>query len=401
MQIRDDFPALARDPSGERLVYLDSASTSQKPRGVIDTVSRFYTNTNATVHRSVHDLSERATRAYEGARAKVQRFIHAREAREIVFVRSATEAINTLASTYGKAHVARGDEVLITASEHHSNIVPWQRLCTEVEATLRVAPISSQGELLLDDLEKLLTPRTRLVAVAHVASALGTIHPIGQIVAMAHHRGIPVLVDGAQALPHLKIDVKELDCDFYVFSGHKLYGPTGIGVLYGKAALLESMPPFQVGGDMIQSVRFETTTYAEIPQKFEAGTPNIEGAVGLGAAIDHVSTLGIEAIEEQERGLLAYARKSLSDVPGLRVLGNTPETTSILTFVVDGVHPHDLATLLDGENIAVRAGHLCSQPLMDFFDIPAATRASLAIYNTKEDIDLLVAGVKKAQEMFA
>ena len=400
MQIRDDFPALARGPSGERLVYLDSASTSQKPRGVIDTVSRFYTDTNATVHRSVHDLSERATRAYEGARAKVQRFIHAREAREIVFVRSATEAINAVASTYGKAHVSRGDEVLITASEHHSNIVPWQRLCTEVEASLRVVPISSQGELLLDDLEKLLTPRTRLVAVAHVASALGTIHPIGQIVAMAHHRGIPVLVDGAQALPHLKIDVKELDCDFYVFSGHKLYGPTGIGVLYGKATLLESMPPFQVGGDMIQSVRFETTTYAEIPQKFEAGTPNIEGAVGLGAAIDHVSALGIEAIEEQERDLLVYARESLSDVPGLRILGNAPEATSILTFVVNGIHPHDLATLLDGENIAVRAGHLCSQPLMDFFDIPAATRASLAIYNTKEDIDLLVAGVKKAQEIF-
>ena len=398
--IRDDFPALAARPNEKRLVYLDSASTSHKPRAVIDAVSSFYLNSNAKVHRSVHDLSERATRAYEGARAKVQRFIHAAEAREIVFVRSATEAINAVAFTYGKAHVSPGDEVLITASEHHSNIVPWQRLCADVEASLLIAPISPRGELLLDALEKLLTPRTRLVAVAHVSNAIGTVNPIGRIIEMSHRRGIPVLVDGAQALPHVKVDVKDLDCDFYAFSGHKLYAPTGIGVLYGKAALLESMPPFQGGGDMIQSVSFETTTYAGIPQKFEAGTPNTEGAVGLGAATDYVSAIGIEAIEEHERDLLAYAQGSLSEVGGLRILGSPREARSVLAFVVDGIHPHDLATILDRENIAVRAGHLCAQPLMDFFDIPAATRVSLAIYNTREDIDLLVAGVKKAREMF-
>lgn len=399
-KVRQDFPALHQAVHGKPLVYFDNAATSQKPKPVVDALVRFYTEDCSNVHRGVHELSERATKAYEDARSKAQRFLNARDSREIVFVRSTTEAINLVAQTYGRKNVRAGDEVLITALEHHSNIVPWQILCKEKGATLRVAPINERGELVIEDFEKLLGPRTRIVAVAHVSNALGTINPVRKIVELAHRVGAPVLVDGAQAAPHLKIDLRALDADFYAFSGHKLFGPTGIGILYGKAALLESMPPYQGGGDMISSVTFEKTLYNAIPYKFEAGTPNIAGSIGLGAAIDYVNKIGLDNISAYEHELLIYATEGVSGIPGVRIIGEAKEKAAVVSFVIDGVHPHDAGTVLDQEGIAVRTGHHCAQPVMHRFGIPATTRASLAFYNTREEVDALVEGINKVKEIF-
>jgi len=399
-RVRQDFPILGQKVYGKPLVYLDSAATSQKPQGVIDAMSRFLLKENANVHRGVHYLAERATEAYEGARAKAQGFLNAEHAHEIIFVRGTTEAINLVAQTYGKKHVGEGDEVLITAMEHHSNIVPWQMLCEQMGARLRVAPINDDGELLLDEFERLIGPKTRLVAITHVSNVLGTINPIGSIVKMAHARGARVLVDGAQAVPHLKIDVQALGCDFYVLSGHKMYGPTGIGVLYGRSELLETMPPYQGGGDMILSVSFEKTVYNKPPYKFEAGTPNMAGAVGLGAAIDFLSSLEHEGLTAHEEDVLAYGTRLLSAVPGLRLIGTAHAKASVLSFVLDGVHPHDIGTILDREGVAIRAGHHCAQPLMSRLGVPATARASLGCYSTRQDIDALVAGLGTVREIF-
>jgi len=399
-RIREDFPILKQRIHGKPLVYLDNAASAQKPQAVIDAISHFYSTNYANVHRGIHWLSERATEAYEAARVSVQRFIGAAEANEIIFVRGTTEAINLVAQTYGKTHVRAGDEILISTMEHHSNIVPWQMLCEATGAVLRVVPISDEGELLLDDYESLVTTKTKFVAIAHVSNVLGTVNPIRRIVEIAHRHQVPVLVDGAQAAPHVALDVQALDCDFYAFSGHKLFGPTGVGVLYGKASLLEAMPPYQGGGHMIQSVTFEKTTYNKVPDRFEAGTPNIAGVVGLGAAIDYVNEIGLEAITAYERELLAYATDRLSKISGLRLIGTAKEKAGVLSFVAEGVHPHDLGTLLDNEGIAIRAGHHCAQPLMSRFGVPATARASLAFYNTREEIDVLTAGIHKAIEFF-
>ncbi len=401
VRVRADFPILEQRVRGKPLVYLDSAATSQKPRAVIDAIANYYLEDNANVHRGVHLLSERATQAYEGARGKVKRFINAAHDHEIVFVRGTTEAINLVAQTYGRRRVSPGDEILITEMEHHSDIVPWQLLCEEKGAVLRVAPIDDEGQLLLDEMERLIGPRTRLLALAHVSNALGTINPVRRIVEMAHRRKVPVLVDGAQAAPHLALDMQSLGCDFYAFSGHKLFGPTGIGVLYGRAELLEEMPPWQGGGDMISSVTFEKTTYNKLPYKFEAGTPDIAGAIGLGAAIDYVSALGLSAIAAHEHGLLAYATEALRRVPGLRLIGTAKEKASVLSFLLGDVHPHDIGTVLDREGIAIRTGHHCAQPLMRRLGVAATARASLAFYNRREDVDALVLGLHKVLEVFA
>jgi cysteine desulfurase/selenocysteine lyase len=399
--VRKDFPILRQQVRGKPLVYLDSAATAQKPRAVIDAIARYYIDDNANVHRGVHLLSERATEAYEGSREKVRRFINAAHAHEIVFVRGTTEAINLVAQTYGRTQVSVGDEILVTVMEHHSNIVPWQMLCEEKGAALRVAPMDDHGQLLMGELEHLIGPRTRLVALGHVSNALGTINPVRRIVEMAHQRNVPVLLDGAQAAPHLQIDVQALGCDFYAFSGHKLFGPTGIGVLYGKSELLEQMRPWQGGGDMISSVTFEKTTYNKLPHKFEAGTPDIAGAIGLGAAIDYVSRLGLSAIAAYEHDLLGYATEALRTVPGLRLIGTAKEKASVLSFLLGDVHPHDVGTVLDREGIAIRTGHHCAQPLMRRLGVAATARASLATYNTREDVDALVAGLHKVREVFA
>jgi len=399
-KIREDFPILKQKVNGKPLVYLDNAATSQKPKAVLDALRHYYTEDNANVHRGVHELSQRATKAYEDARVKVQHFLNARDAHEIIFVRGTTEAINLVAMTYGRKNVGAGDEIVITAMEHHSNIVPWQILCEEKNAVLRVAPIDDRGELLLDEFERLLNPRTKIVAVAHVSNALGTINPVRRIVELAHRANVSVLIDGAQAAPHVKIDVQTLDCDFYTLSGHKLFGPTGSGALYGKAVLLETMPPFQGGGDMISSVTFEKTLYNVIPYKFEAGTPNIAGVIGLGAGIDYVNRVGLENIGRYEHELLAYATEGLSKIPGLRIIGTAQEKAAVLSFVLEGIHPHDAGTILDQDGIAVRTGHHCAQPVMHRFGIPATTRASLAFYNTKEEVDALVAGIEKVKEIF-
>lgn len=399
-RVREDFPILKQRVRGKPLVYLDNAASAQKPQVVIDALSRFYSTSYANIHRGIHWLSEQATEAYESARANVQRFLGAAEASEILFVRGTTEAINLVAHSYGKTHVRAGDEILISAMEHHSNIVPWQMLCDATGAVLRVAPINDDGELLLEEYEKLLTPRTKLVAMAHVSNVLGTINPIRRIVELAHRRNVPVLVDGAQAVPHLAVDVQALDCDFYACSGHKLFGPTGVGVLYGKAALIEAMPPYQGGGHMIQSVTFEKTTYGKVPDRFEAGTPNIAGVVGLGAAIDYMSDIGLEAITAYERELLTYATDRISRIPGIRLIGTAQDKAGVMSFVVDGVHPHDVGTFLDNDGIAIRAGHHCAQPLMSRFGVPATARASLALYNTPQDIDALAAGIHKSIEFF-
>jgi cysteine desulfurase/selenocysteine lyase len=400
-KIRRDFPILDLDVRGSKLVYLDNAATSQKPRAVIDTERRYYEQENANIHRGVHFLSELATAEHERAREALQKFINAASAKEIILVRGTTEAINLVAQTYGRANVGPGDEVVITAMEHHSNIVPWQILCEEKGAKLRVAPINDDGELLVGELHKLLTPRVKILAIAHVSNALGTINPIKKIVDCAHSKNIPVLVDGAQAVPHMKVDVQALGCDFYAFSSHKMFGPTGMGVLYGKASLLETMPPYQGGGEMISSVTFEKTTYNKLPFKFEAGTPNIAGAIAFGAAVEYLNRIGMDKIAEYEHELLAYATEKVSAIPGVRIIGNAKEKAGVLSFVIEGIHPHDVGTILDQEGIAIRTGHHCAQPIMDRFGIPATARASFAFYNTKEEVDALAKGIKKVQEVFA
>ncbi len=397
---RQDFPILREKVQGKPLVYFDNAATSQKPQVVIDTVHEFLATYNSNIHRGVHQLSERGTEAYEQSRKKVQRFINAAESREVIFVRGTTEAINLVANSYGRQHIRAGDEIVISAMEHHSNIVPWQILCEQTGAVLRVVPISDAGEMLIDEYEKLLTPRTRLVAVVHVSNALRTINPVHEIIRLARRQGVPVLVDGAQAVPHLKVDVHELDCDFYAFSGHKVFGPTGIGVLYGKAELLEAMPPYQGGGDMIKSVSFEKTVYNDLPYKFEAGTPHIAGVIGLGAAIDYVNGVGLDRIATYEHGLLEYATEALSAIPSVRIIGTAEEKASLISFVLDGVHAHDVGTILNHDGVAIRAGHHCTMPLMQRFGVPATARASLAFYNTKGEIDVLVGAIHKAIEMF-
>jgi cysteine desulfurase/selenocysteine lyase len=399
--IRRDFPILERKVHGKSLVYLDNAATSQKPQAVIDALTQYYTSQNSNIHRGVHALSELATGIYEEARVKVQHFINAADPSEVIFVRGTTEGINLVAQTYGRAHIGNGDEIVISALEHHSNIVPWQILCEQQGARLRVAPVNDRGELLLDEFEKLLTPKTKLVGIAHVSNALGTIIPLKRVIELAHQRNIPVLVDGAQAAPHLRIDAQALDCDFYVFSGHKVYGPTGIGMLYGKRQLLEGMPPYQGGGDMISSVTFEKTLYNKLPYKFEAGTPDVSGAIGLGAAIDYVNSIGLERIAAHEHDLLVYATQALSAIPGLRLIGTAREKAAVISFVLENVHAHDVGTILDQEGIAVRTGHHCAQPLMQRFGVDATARASFALYNTREEVDALVEGIKKVREVFA
>jgi len=397
---REHFPLLDQRVHGKPLVYLDNAATTQKPQMVLDAMNQFYQLDNSNIHRGVHELSERSTRHYEEARAKLQRFINAGDWREIVFVRGVTEGINLVAYTYGRRHVQAGDEIVISAMEHHSNIVPWQILCEEKQAILRIAPINLRGELLLDEYEKLLGPRTKLVSMVHVSNALGTINPVAEITRIAHNHGVPVFIDGAQAVAHMKVDVQALDCDFYSLSGHKMFGPTGIGVLYGKADLLNKMPPYQGGGDMIRSVSFAKTTYNDLPYKFEAGTPNIAGTIGLGAAVDYINEIGIDRIQAYEHDLLAYGTAQLERIPGLRLIGTAREKASVLSFVLEGVHPHDVGTILDREGVAVRTGHHCAQPVLEWFGVPATTRASLAFYNTKQDLDALVAGIYKVKEIF-
>jgi len=398
--VRDDFPILRRQVRGKPLVYLDNAATTQKPQQVIDRIVRYYTQENSNVHRGVHYLSEIATVAYESVRTTVKRFINARDEKEIVFTRGTTEAINLFAQAYGRANVKAGDEILITAIEHHSNIVPWQLLCEEKGSKLVVAPVNDAGEVLMDEFAKLLNERTRIVAFGHASNALGTINPIKEMIALAHDAGAVVIVDGAQGVPHVVIDVQDLDVDFYAFSGHKIYGPTGIGVLYGKEALLDAMPPWQGGGDMILSVSFEKTTYNALPYKFEAGTPNIEGVVGLGAALDYVASLGIEPIAAHEQELLAYATRRLQEIEGLRIIGTAAHKASVISFTLEGVHPHDIGTILDQAGIAIRTSHHCAQPIMMRFNIPATGRASFGMYNTLEEADVLVDGLRNVIEVF-
>jgi cysteine desulfurase/selenocysteine lyase len=399
--LRAQFPILARAQRGKRLVYLDSAATAQKPQAVIDAVSDFYSNHYASIHRGVYELSEQATLQYEGAREKLRSFLGAREAREIVFVRNATEAINLVAWSWGRRNVGAGDEVIVTAMEHHANIVPWQMLCEQQGARLRVLPIRNDGTLELDALPALLSARTRLLAVTHVSNVLGTINPVREISALAHARGVPVLVDGAQAAPRIPVNVLELGCDFYAISGHKLYGPSGIGALYGRAELLESMQPWQGGGSMIESVSFDKTTFAGIPTRFEAGSPNAEGAVGLGAALDWLGEVGMQQIAEHESALLDYGTRLLDAIPGVQIYGRAPAKTGVLAFSLAGIHAHDVGTVLDGEGIAVRAGHHCAQPLMERYGVPAMARASLGLYNDHEDLDRLAHALRKAIELFA
>ncbi|HEY6333427.1 MAG TPA: cysteine desulfurase [Blastocatellia bacterium] len=397
--VREDFPILKQKIRGKPLVYLDNAASTQKPKMVVDAIRHTYLTEYANIHRGVHLLSELCTKAYEDTRVVLQHFIHAKESREIIFVRGTTEGINLVAQTFGRKNVGKDDEVVISAMEHHSNIVPWQLLCEEKEARLRVIPIDDNGDLILEEFERILTPRTKLVAVAHVSNALGTINPVRDVIRIAHNRGIPVLLDGAQAVPHLKVDVQELDVDFYTYSGHKIYGPSGIGVLYGKSALLEKMPPYQGGGDMISSVTFEKTTYNALPYKFEAGTPNIGGTIGFGAAIDYVEKIGLDVIAAYEHELLKRATEVVSAIPGVRIIGTAKEKAAVVSFVIDGIHPHDIGTILDQEGIAVRTGHHCAQPIMDRFGIPATARASMAFYNTLEEVEALGEGIKKVKEV--
>jgi len=400
-RIRQDFPILSRQVRGRPLVYLDNGASAQRPRAVIDAEREYAERHHSNVHRGVHTLSQEATDLFEGAREKVRRFLNAASTREIVFVRGTTEAINLVAQSWGGANLQAGDEVVITWLEHHANIVPWQMACARAGATLRVVPIDRRGVVDLDAYRSMLGPRTRMVAVAHVSNALGTVLPVSEIVSAAREHGIATLLDGAQAVPHQRVDVQALGCDFYAFSGHKLYGPTGIGVLYGREAVLEAMPPWQGGGDMILTVSFERTTYNTLPYRFEAGTPHVSGAVGLGAAIDYVEGIGLERIAAWEHDLLDYATARLSSVPGLTLIGTAPEKASLVSFVVEGVHPHDLGTILDAEGVAIRTGHHCAMPVMDFFDVPATARASFAMYNTRAEIDALVAALRTATEMLA
>ncbi|MGA9996955.1 MAG: cysteine desulfurase [Pyrinomonadaceae bacterium] len=400
-RIREDFPVLKQTVNGKPLVYLDNAASSQVPQVVIDRGSTYLEQEHSNIHRGVHYLSQRATTAYEGAREKVKRFINAREAKECIFVRGATEGINLVMHGYGRKFIGEGDEVVISAMEHHANIVPWQMLCEEKNAKLRVIPMNDDGELLLDEYDALLNERTKIVAVTHISNALGTINPIKEIIARAHKYGVPVLIDGAQGVVHLPVDVQELDCDFYVFSGHKMFAPTGSGIVYGKAELLERMNPFQGGGDMIRSVTFEKTTYAGLPSKFEAGTPAIASQIGLGAAIDYLNSIGREQSVAYEQELLRYATEKISAIEGVRIIGRAREKASVLSFIIEGVHPHDIGTILDQEGIAVRAGHHCAQPVMQYFKVPATARASFAFYNTKEEVDALARTIEKVIEVFS
>ena len=399
--LRLDFPILDQQVHGKPLVYLDNAATTQKPQAVIDALVHYYQHDNANVHRGVHELSQRATNDYENARIAVQKFLGAAESEEIIYTRGTTESINLVTASWGRANVAAGDEVLISAMEHHSNIVPWQLLCEEKGATLRIVPINDDGEFLIDEYKKLLSARTKIVAVNHVSNALGSINPVVEITKLAHEHGALVLIDGAQAVAHLKVDVQELDCDFYAFSSHKIFGPTGIGILYGKRALLEAMPPYQGGGDMIKSVTFDKTIYNDLPYKFEAGTPNIAGAIGLGAALQYVNGIGLNAIGAYEDELLQYATERIAAIEGVRLIGTAKRKASVLSFVLDPIHPHDLGTVLDREGVAIRAGHHCAQPVMDRFNVTATARASFAFYNTRDDVDRLVVALEKAREIFA
>jgi len=400
-RIRADFPVLHQTVNGKPLVYLDNAASSQVPQVVIDRGSVYLEQEHSNIHRGVHYLSQRATTAYEGAREKVKRFINAREARECIFVRGATEGINLVMYGYGRKFIGEGDEIVISAMEHHANIVPWQMLCEEKGARLRVIPMNDAGELLLDEYDALLNERTKFVGVVHVSNALGTINPVKEMITRAHKYGVPVLVDGAQAAPHMPVDMQDLDCDFYVFSGHKMYAPTGSGVIYGKAALLEQMNPFQGGGDMIKTVTFEKTTYAELPNKLEAGTPAIASQIGLGAAIDYLNSIGREQAAAHEAELLRYATERISAIEGVRVIGTAKQKASVLSFIIDDIHPHDIGTILDQEGIAVRAGHHCAQPVMQRFNVPATARASFAFYNTKEEIDVLAHTIERVIEIFS
>lgn len=399
--IRASFPILERGVHGHPLIYLDNAATSQKPRPVIDALVHYYQHTNSNVHRGVHTLSQEATRDYEGAREKVRQFINAADSREIIFTRGTTESINLVAHSFGKPQIQPGDEIVISVMEHHSNIVPWQMLSEETGALLRIIRVNDQGELDLEDYARTLGPRTKLVALCHVSNALGTINPVRDVVTLAHEQEIPVLLDGAQAVPHLPVDVQALDCDFYAFSAHKMYGPTGIGVLYGRRHLLEAMRPYQGGGDMISSVTFEKTTYNDLPHKFEAGTPNIAGAIGMGAAIDYLKGVGLEQIALYEAELLNYATEKLLEIPKLRIIGTSPHKAAVVSFVIGDIHPHDIGTIVDGTGVAIRTGHHCAQPVMDRFGVPSTARASFALYNTHEEIDALAAALHKAIEVFA
>jgi cysteine desulfurase / selenocysteine lyase len=399
-RVRRDFPVLQQTVHGKPLVYLDNAATSQKPQAVIDSLVRYYSEFNANIHRGIHRLSEEATRAYEHARSRVRGFINAAEDREIVFVRGTTEAINLVAHSFGRAFVKPGDEIVITAMEHHSNIVPWQILGDETGARLRVVPIDDDGELLIDQFEPMLTGKTRLIALTHVSNALGTVNPIPRIVQIARRRGIPVLVDGAQAVPHMQVDVQALGCDFYAFSGHKMFGPTGVGILYARSPWLERMPPYQGGGSMISLVTLEKTHYAEPPYKFEAGTPDIGGGIALGAAIDYLTSIDLDAAARHEQEVLAYGTDLLASIEGLRFIGRPRERAGVISFVIDGVHPHDVGTILDREGVAIRAGHHCAMPVMQRYGVPATARASIAFYNTKEDMDALARGILKVREVF-
>ena len=399
-KIRSDFPILGRSIREQPLVYLDSAATTQKPQVVLDSIQHYYAFSNANIHRGVYVLSEEATEAYDTARKKVQEFLNASSAKEIIFTRNSTESINLVAQTFGRQNIGPEDEIVITHMEHHSNIVPWQLLCEQVGARLRVAPIDDSGTLQLDELERLIGERTRLVSVVHLSNSLGTINPVSEIVEMAHRFDVPVLIDGSQAVYHMPVDVQALGCDFYVCTGHKLYGPTGIGVLYGREVLLDQMPPYQGGGDMIRSVTFEKTTYAELPNKFEAGTPNIAGAIGLGRAVDYVRGVGFDAIQRHESDLLTYGSAALREVAGLRLIGTAVEKASILAFVMKGSHPHDIGTIVDSEGVSIRTGHHCTQPIMDRFNVPATARASVAMYNTREEIDALVGALQRVRKTF-
>ncbi|MEX0900114.1 MAG: cysteine desulfurase [Gammaproteobacteria bacterium] len=398
---RADFPALAQAVRGEPLVYLDSAATTQKPFAVIEALDHYYRFDNANVHRGVHALSERATAAYEGARDRIAAFINAQSRRELVFVRGTTEAINLVAQAYLRPQLQPGDEILVSQLEHHSNIVPWQLVAARTGATVRMLPMNDAGELVLDDLDALLSEKTRLLAVGHVSNALGTVNPVARIVAAAKARGVPVLVDGAQALPHTPVDVQALGCDFYAFSGHKMFGPTGIGCLWARESLLDAMPPWQGGGDMIRTVRFTGSEWNELPYKFEAGTPNIAGAIGLGAAVDYLGAIGMDAVAAYEADLLAYATDALTTVPGLKFIGTAKHKAAVLSFVLDGIHPHDIGTIVDAEGVAIRTGHHCAMPVMEFFGVPATARASLALYNTHDDVNALVAALARVHAVFA
>jgi cysteine desulfurase/selenocysteine lyase len=399
-KIRRDFPILRQEVYDHPLVYLDNAATAQKPTAVIDAVGNYYACDNANIHRGVHALSMRSTEAFEGVRGRIRDFLNARDASEIVFVRGTTEGINLVANAWGRKNVGEGDEIIITTLEHHSNIVPWQLLCESTGAKLRVVPIDQRGNLILEEYEKLFSDRTRIVGVTHVSNALGTVNPVKEMIAIAHGHGVPVLVDGAQAIPHMAVDVQDLDCDFYVFSGHKVFAPNGVGALYARRAILDDMPPYQGGGDMIASVTFEKTTYNVVPHKFEAGTPNIAGAIGLGAAIDYLDTIGMNRVAEYEAELVNYATEALGSTEGVRIVGEPDNRAGVVSFMIGNIHPHDVGTILDREGIAIRAGHHCSQPVMDFFGVPATCRASIALYNTRREVDMLVAGINKVKEVF-